>query len=185
MSMEDEPCPYSVLAPIGEGASGVTYLAQPLTGPGGFVALKILRPRDDVDAVLSRYHYWKTALAKVQHPSAGRLLGIGPTADGLLYVASEYVAGWPLTILGSHATVKMDQRVEIASQLTGAIESAHAVGVVHLGLDASKIKISTANGPHATILGLGSSLIVDGAEGSPEVDRRALAAIVRELVAEP
>jgi hypothetical protein len=183
LSIEDEPCPYSVLAPIGEGSSGVTYLAQARSGPAGYVALKILGPRDDVDAVLSRYHQWKTALAKVRHPSAARLLGIGPTPDGHLYVASEYVAGWPLTALESHATVRMDERVEIASQLTGAIDSAHAAGVVHLRLDASKVKISTAHGPHATILGLGSSLIVDGAEGSPEVDRRALAAIVRELVA--
>ena len=32
LSMDDEPCPYQVLAPIGEGSSGVTYLAQALTG---------------------------------------------------------------------------------------------------------------------------------------------------------
>ena len=133
--MDDEPCPYQVLAPIGEGSSGVTYLAQALTGVGGYVALKILRPRDDVDAVLSRYQHWKAALARIQHPGVGKLLDVGLTADGLLYVASEYVAGWPLTALGSHASMGTDERVEIARQLTAAIDAAHAAGVVHLKLD--------------------------------------------------
>ena len=93
-------------------------------------------------------------------------------------MASEYVAGWPLTALGSHASMGEDERVEIARQLTAAIDAAHAAGVVHLKLDSSKVKISTANGPHATILGLGSAVIVDGAEEATtgDVDRLALAA---------
>ena len=185
LSMDDVPCPYQVMAPIGEDSCGVTYLAQALTGARGYVALKVLGSRDDVDGVLSRYQHWKPALARIQHPSVGQLLDVGLTAEGLLYVASEYVAGWPLTALGSRASMSMDERVEIASQLTGAIDAAHAAGVVHLKLDTSKVKISTANGPRATILGLGSSLIVDGAHGKPDVDRLALARIIRELGIEP
>ena len=181
LSMGDEPCPYQVLAPIGEGSRGVTYLAQALTGTRGHVALKVLGPNDDVDAVLSRYRRWKPALARIQHPSIANLLDVGLTAEGLLYVASEYVAGWPLTAVASRASVGMRERVEIARQLTGAIDAAHAAGVVHLKLDASTVKISMANGPRATILGLGSSLIVDGATGEPDVDRLALADIIREL----
>ena len=177
----DEPCPYQVLAPIGEDASGVTYLAQALTGARGYVALKILGPRDDVDGVLSRYRHWKPALARVQHPSIGKLVDIDLTAEGLLYVASDYVAGWPLTSLGSRASMGMDARIEIARQLTNALGAAHAAGVVHLKLDLSKVKISTANGPRATILGFGSSLIIDGAIGQPDLDRLALARLIREL----
>jgi serine/threonine-protein kinase len=184
LSMADEPCPYQVLAPIGEGTSGVTYLAQAPSGAGGYVALKILKPRDDVDAVLSRYHHWKPALARIQHPSLGKLLAVGLTADGVLYLASEYVTGWPLTALGSHAALGKDERVEIARQLTAAIDAAHAAGVAHLKLDSSKVKISTATGPRAMILGLGSAVIVDGARGDNDrrdIDRLALASIVREL----
>ena len=79
----------------------------------------------------------------------------------------------------------MDGGVEMARQLTGAIDAAHAEGVVHLKLDTSTVKISTANGPHATILGLGRSLIVDGANGQPEVDQVALARLIRALGVEP
>ena len=179
--MDEEPCPYQVMAPMGEDSHGVTYLAQGLTRAHGYVALKIHGPRDDAEEVLSRYQRWKPALARVQHPSIGKLLDVGLTAEGRLYVASEYVAGWPLTALGSRASVGIDERAEIARQLTGAIDAAHAAGVVHLKLDASKVKISTANGPHAAILGLGSSLIVDGTEAQREPDLLALVRLIRDF----
>ena len=181
LSVDDEPCPYQVMAPMGEDSRGVTYLAQALTGARGHVALKVCGPRDDAEEVLSRYQRWKPALARVQHPSVGKLLDVGLTAEGRLYVASDYVPGWPLTSLGSRGSVGTAERVELARQLTDAVDASHAAGVVHLKLDTSKVKISTANGPHATILGLGSGLIVDGANGAPEVDRLALAHIVHEL----
>lgn len=181
LSTDDDPCPYQVMAPVGEDTHGVTYLAQALTGTRGYVALKVHGPRHDAEAVLSRYRQWKPALARVRHPSVARLLDVGLTADGRLYVASEYVAGWPLTALRSHAPVGIDERAELARQLTGAIDAVHGAGVVHLKLATSNVKVSMANGPHATILGLGSSLIVDGADGPPDVDRLALTAVIREL----
>lgn len=184
LAMEDEPCPYQVLAPIGEGSNGVTYLAQAVSGMGGYVALKILKPRDDVDAVLSRYRYWQAVLARITHPSVNRLLDVGLTAGGRLYVASEYVAGWPLDSLGSHAAIGSAERLELARQLTGAIDVAHQFGVVHLDLDASKVKVSMAAGLQASILGLGSRMIVDGVAGvasRPDLDRLALGRIVRLL----
>jgi hypothetical protein len=191
LAMDDEPCPYQVLAPIGAGASGVTYLAQAVTGVGGYVALKILKPGRDVDAVLSRYRYWKGALACIEHSSVAKLLDAGLTADGMLYLASDYVAGWPLTSLASHASIGRPERIELARQLTGAIDTAHQAGVTHLKLQASKVKVATAGGLRATILGLGCHAIVDGGDNADgvaawlESDRLALAKIIRELGIEP
>jgi eukaryotic-like serine/threonine-protein kinase len=184
LSMDDEP-PYRVLTPISDDAGGVTYLAQALTGARGHVALKVLGPRDDVDTVLSRYQHWKPVLAGIQHPGVGKLLDVGLTVEGQLYVASEYVAGWPLSSLGSRAGIDTAERVDIARQLTGAVEAAHAAGVVHLKLDASRMKISMANGTSATILGFGSSLVIDGTDGHPDVDRLALARILVQFGLEP
>ncbi len=142
LSMDDEPCPYQVMAPMSEDSDGVTYLAQALTGWRGYVALKVYGLRDDTQAVLSRYRLWKPALARVLHPSAGKLLDVGLTAEGLLYVASEYVAGWPLTALGTRVSVGIGDRATMARQLIGAIAAAHAAGVVHMKLDTSKVSVS-------------------------------------------
>jgi|KBSSwiS6_1023812.scaffolds.fasta_scaffold01184_3 hypothetical protein len=180
LAMGDEPCPYQVIAPIDEDAGGITYLAQGITRSHRQVALKIHGWRDDTEQVMSRYQRWKPVLARVRQRSASTLLDVGLTADGFLYQASEYVPGWPLSALESHS-VGMTDRKELARQLTAALDDAHAAGVVHLKLDTSKVKISTASSPHATILGLGSGLVVDGLEGSPDVDRLALTRILHQL----
>jgi serine/threonine-protein kinase len=170
-----------VLAPISEDSQSVIYLAHPLAGARGIVALKIYHSRDDAGAVLSRYEIWKPILATLRHPSLVKMLDVGLTTDGLLYVASAYVAGWPLTNLGSHSSIGLAERIEIAKQLTDAVSAAHAAGLAHLKLSASKIKVSTTNGLQATVHGLGSALIVDGVTGQPFADRVALAHIIREL----
>src|SRR5262245_15515782 len=105
VAMDDEPCPYQVMAPISEDTRGVTYLAQGLTGTRGYVALKVYGHRDDVDVVLSRYRSWKPALTGIDHPGVSKLLDVGLTAEGLLYIASGYVDGWPLTALNAHPSV--------------------------------------------------------------------------------
>jgi serine/threonine protein kinase len=180
LSADDEPCPYQVMTPIDDDSNGVTYLAQALTGARTLVALKICHPREDAETVLSRYGRWQPALAEMQHPSAGKLLDVGLTAEGRLYVATAYVPGRPLTALASRV-LSMSDRLELAHQITGAVAAAHAAGVVHLKLSSSKVKISTANGARATVLGFGAALVVDGMDGPPDLDRRALARIIQEL----
>jgi hypothetical protein len=170
---------------MAEGVNRVTYLAQALTGSGGLVALELHGARDDVADVRARYRQWQPILDGIRHAGLARLLDVGATADGRLYVASEYVAGWPLSALRDDGTMGIDDRQELGHQITAAIDAAHAAGIVHLRLIPAKIKISTAHGPRATILGLGRSLIVDNAWGDPEVDRAALSAVLRLLDAEP
>ena len=180
LSAGDEPCPYQVLTPIGDGSKGVTYLAQALTGTRRLVALTLCHPREDAERVLSRYARWQPALARIRHPSAGTLLDAGLTAEGGLYVATAYVPGWPLTALASRA-LGMSDRLELAHQMKEAVAAAHAEGIVHLKLGSSKVKISTANGPRAALLGFGAGLVVDGLEGPPDLDVLAVGRIIQEL----
>jgi serine/threonine protein kinase len=183
LSQDDEPCPYRVLAPMSEDATGVTYLAQSLSGARGYVALKVHDRCDDLEAVLERYDRWKPALDGLHHASIARLIDVDITAEGLLYVASEFVAGWPLTVLKSYS-LPSDVRQVMAQQLADAIAAAHAAGVAHMALDSARIKISTANGPRATLLGLGTPLIVAGAEPWPEADVEPLRRLIHTLVRE-
>ena len=176
----DELCPYQVMTPIDEDSNGVTYLAQALTGARQLVALKLCHPREDAETVLSRYGRWQPALARMQHPSAGKLLDVGLNADGRLYVATAYATGRALTALASRV-ISLSDRLELARQMTGAVAAAHAAGIVHLKLTVSRVKISTVNGPRATLLGFGSGLVVDGMDGPPDLDLLALARIIQEL----
>ncbi|MGQ0733889.1 MAG: hypothetical protein ACT4QD_09565 [Acidobacteriota bacterium] len=159
----------------------MTCLAQALTRASGLVVLKVYRACEEADAILARYQRWKPALSRIEHPAVGTLLDVGLTGDGHIYAASAYVAGRPLTPATVRSSVPLLLRRPIVKQLGDAVDAAHAAGVVHLGLTASKVKLATTTVPHATILGFGSRVIIDGEEGSPDEDRRALAHLVREV----
>ena len=98
-----------------------------------------------------------------------------------MYVASEYVAGTPLFELVSRQPLDRAGVAEIARQMTEAVGAAHAAGVVHLDLDGSKVKVSTAGGLRASITGFGLSVIVEGRVGGPDTDLAALDILIRQL----
>jgi hypothetical protein len=177
----DDPCPYQVLTPIAESPHAVTYLAQALIGTRGYVALKIYGPRPDTDAILERYRRWAPVLEGVRHHAFSRLLNVHLTAQGQLYTATEYVHGWPMTAIDGRPSIDADTRLELAHQLVAAIEAAHDADVAHLELTPAKVKFSTATSVRTTVLGLGSSLIVDGASARPDQDVAALVRLVRRL----
>ena len=180
-SMDDEVCPYQVLAPIEQDAHGITYLAERYANSvRGYVALTVVAGGDG-EAVLSRFHELRPALARLQHPGAGKVLDAGSTADGSVYVASEYIAGATLAEMASRPSLERSQRAAIASQMTEIVGAAHAAGVVHLDLDRSKVRVSTAGGPRASITGFGLSVIVAGRAGSPDTDLVAVDTLIRQL----
>jgi serine/threonine-protein kinase len=179
--MDDEAWPYQVLAPIEQDAQGITYLAERSAGRvRGFVALTVVVGGNG-EAILSRFHALKPALARLQHPGASKVLDAGSTPDGSVYVASEYVAGPTLSEMASRQPLERAERAEVARQLTEAVGAAHAAGVLHLDLDGSKVRVSTAGGLRAWITGFGVSVIVAGRAGSPDTDLVALDTLIRQL----
>jgi eukaryotic-like serine/threonine-protein kinase len=180
-SVDDEAWPYQVLAPIAQDARGITYLAERDThGVRGFVALTVV-VGGDREAMLSRFRELKPALARLQHPGAAKVLDAGSAPDGSIYVASEYVAGPTLTEMVARRSLDRAERTEIARQMTEAVAAAHAAGVVHLDLDGSKVRVSTAAELRAWITGFGVSVIVAGRAGGPETDLGALDALIRQV----
>ena len=172
-----DSCPYHIVAPIAESRTGTTYLAQPIHGRG-VVALKIFGDRDDADDVLARFARLKPAFARVNHPGIARLLDVGLTDGGLLYLAAHFVPGWQLNAIDDHKSISHDGRLEIARQLTSAVDAIHEAGLAHLAIDGSNIRVSTAGGIRATLIGFGARMIVEGAEPSRVQDRDALARLL-------
>jgi serine/threonine-protein kinase len=172
--------PYQIVTLMARDAQGVTYLARP-AGAAGHVALKILGPRDDAGAILDRARVWTTRLAQVRHPHIARLLDAGPAAEACVYIAAEYIAGPALAVPACRERLTRADRVAVLAQLADALETLGALGIAHLRLDASHVKIAARDGVHATLIGLGTGLIVDGLLPQPERDIEALAVIARDL----
>jgi serine/threonine protein kinase len=176
----DGACPYRVLAPIAESSASVTYLAQALRGSRRYVALKVFDGHEHVSGALARFERWKPMLDGIQHPSVARLLDAGTTPEGLLYLASEFIPGWPLT---AARTAALERRVRqtLAWQLADAVAAIHAVGAAHLALAPCRVKVSTASGPRATIVGVGVALVAGDRDCDANEDLPALLALIRQL----
>ena len=175
-----DPCPYRIVAPLAEGRGGTTYLAQRRRG-GGLAALKIFTRRSELDQILRRYERLKPAISRVRHAAVAPLLDAGTTDDDLLFVSSRFVPGWPLSAIDSHG-FGAEGRAEIARQLTAAVAAIHAAGLAHLAINAANVRISAGGVVRASLIGLGTRLIVDGLAPSPEADRFALDSVLRQLL---
>lgn len=175
----DESLPYDLVTILAQDADAVTYLARGFVS-SAHLALKIAAA-PDVAPILSRIHAWKPRLETLRHPGISRLVDAGPAGIGRFYLATEYVAGSSLDYLLRHRTVTPADRTVIARQVAEALAVIHAQGLAHMRLSASRIKVAVGGGVRATILGVGSGMIVGGLSPQPELDLAAFTAVCREL----
>jgi serine/threonine protein kinase len=168
--------PYQIVTLIERHADGATYLAH-RAGASAHVALRIIGPRHDGPAILNRARVWETALARVRNPHIARLLDAGPAADHSVYLAAEFIGGPSLALSSCREQLTTADRQAVVAQLAAAIAVLHERGLTHLKLDTSHVKIRVDDGVHATMIGLGTALIVDGLAPNPKQDLDALASL--------
>jgi serine/threonine protein kinase len=170
---------YQTVSLIAEDSGAAVYLAH--TAAPGYVALKRFARCDDAHGVMARFGRWHTALVSLRNPHVAPLFDAGVTTQGAVYVVSRYVGGSPLASAAARTHLSAADRAALGGQLTEAVAAIHRAGLVHLKLDASKLKVSRSGGVHLTVLGVGSALVVDGMEGGAECDRAAVARIASEF----
>jgi serine/threonine protein kinase len=181
LSLEEGAAGYRILTVIGGDADAVTYLAEPASGHERFVALKVIGPRRDVDDVLARYARWRPAFDGLGHPAIRRVFGMGQVDASHCYVASEYVTGQSLSPLASHARLTQAQCEDVLAGIRSALAVAHAAGIFHLNLTASRVRVRTAGATAVKVLGFDTRTVIDGAVGRAEDDVTALERIATSL----
>jgi serine/threonine-protein kinase len=137
---------YRVDAVLGEGASGVVYLARREgEGEGERLALKVIHRHLCGDRqIYRRFHREASILKRLDGPHLVRLLDF-VEHDGLLMIALEYVEGTSLeALLEREAPLDPGRAVEIGLQICAALEAAHAAGVVHRDLKPGNVLLQAA-----------------------------------------
>lgn len=121
---------YQILERVGVGGMGEVYLAKD-TRLSRNVALKILpiQYTQDQDR-LQRFKNEAMAAARLNHQNIITVYEI-EVADGIHFIATEYI--WGATLRGqlNQGRMKPDQALEVAIQVAQVIEAAHAEGIVH------------------------------------------------------
>ena len=148
--------PYEILSPIGAGGMGEVYRARdPRLNRD--VAIKRLKSNHS-----ARFEQEARAVAALNHPHICQIYDVGPD-----YLVLEYVEGAP--IQGPMAEA---DAVRTALQIAGALEAAHAKGILHRDLKPGNI-LMTAGGAKLLDFGLAKLVSDDqatltiGVSGTP------------------
>lgn len=157
---------------LGEGAMAHVYLAHD-TQIERRVAIKVLKPalRED-EEVVRRFLGESRAAGMLSHPNIVTIHDVGE-ADGVPYIAMEYLDGEPLDVLldrGGRMTP--EQVLRLGSQLASALALAHGSGVVHRDLKPSNI-IVCDKGKTAKLVDFGIARVDESdEEGADQAMRR-------------
>jgi eukaryotic-like serine/threonine-protein kinase len=121
---------YRVESELGQGGMATVYLAHDLKHDRD-VAIKVLR--DDVAASVGRDRFLREIrlAAKLSHPHILPLYDSGD-AEGTLFYVMPVVEGQSLRErLDTQRQLPIADAVRIASEVAGALEHAHRVGIIH------------------------------------------------------
>ncbi len=159
---------FQLLRVLGEGAQSVVWL--------GFdprlerqVAIKLPRASAKVDAeTLQQWLRAARSVGRITHPNIVPLFE-ADVLDQQPYLVFEYVAGPTLAEhLRERGALPPSEAVEMMLGILGALQAAHAAGVVHLDLKPSNILIDPGGQPRVTDFGIAARLAEPeaGATGS-------------------
>src|SRR5262245_49163495 len=121
---------YQVTEKLGEGGMGVVYRALDtrLNRP---VAIKVLPATAGTDSArLARFVREARAASALNHPNIITVHDVD-TADGVTFIAMEYVAGRTLADLIGRRGLLLGDALKYAIQIADALAAAHAAGIVH------------------------------------------------------
>jgi len=157
---------YQVERRLGVGGMGEVYLARHLL-MGRLCALKLMAPdlSHDPDAV-SRFNREASSASRISHPNVCTVYDFGLTAEGLVYLAMEYVEGRTLSELLAHeGPLPLSRAAGLLEQCAAGLAAAHELGIVHRDLKPDNIMVLSSGGRESEAIKLVDFGIAKAIEG--------------------
>jgi eukaryotic-like serine/threonine-protein kinase len=157
--------PYEILALLGAGGMGEVYKARD-TRLDRTVAVKVLPPDVAIDPERrARFEREARAVATLQHPNICTIHDVGMTTESVSFLVMELLHGETLQHRLARGPLDDGEFVEIATALTGALDAAHASGIVHRDIKPANIFL-TSHGPKILDFGLAKAMVHEPVAGA-------------------
>ena len=154
---------YRIEELINEGGMGAVYRATHVL-MDKTVAVKVLHPALAADdKIVARFSREARAASRISHPHALSVTDFGEDKGGVVFLVMEYLNGQTLKeVIRNESPMPLPRIVEIIRQVCGALEAAHAEGVVHRDLKSDNIMlIDVGGGDWAKVLDFGIAKITE------------------------
>ena len=132
---------YEIVGPLGAGGMGEVYRARD-SKLKREVAIKVLPDAFSRDAErAARFQREAEILASLNHPHIAAIYDLVESGE-TRFLVLELVEGETLAERIARGPLQIDKTIEIARQMTEALESAHERGIIHRDLKPANVKIT-------------------------------------------
>ncbi len=142
---------YPLLGVLGSGAMGTVYRSvQPLVERP--VAVKVVAAAPDGTSLTDkRFLREAKAVASLDHPAIVTLYDFGVDPDGTAYMVMEQVRGSTLAFELDRGRFPPRLYVDLLLEVLGALQAAHAHGLVHRDLKPENVMVLDEPTPHTRV----------------------------------
>ena len=145
---------YEVQNKLGEGGMSYVYLAREINS-GETVAIKVLSPKLAADkSSVERLRREAGLAMRLDHPNVCRILRLGESEDGLIYLVMPYLKGELLSdreVKGG--PMDMELGVRLLKQVCAGLHHAHELQIIHRDLKPENIMlVSEDNGDDKAVV---------------------------------
>jgi serine/threonine-protein kinase len=133
---------YEVGKRLGEGGMSYVYLARDVTN-GETVAIKVLTPKlmEDRSSV-ERLRREAGLAMRLEHPNVCRILRLGETEDGLIYLVMPYLPGELLSDREvRQGALPLELGMPLLSQMCRGLQHAHDLQIIHRDLKPENVML--------------------------------------------
>jgi serine/threonine protein kinase len=148
---------YQVTGELGRGGMGVVYVGLD-ERTGRRVAIKTLPPQlADNKVAVKRLERESRLLTALEHPNIATILS-REDAAGRVFLTLELIPGETLADRLDRGRPPVDEALRICSQVTAALEAAHARDIIHRDVKPANIKITPSGQVKVLDFGIGKAL---------------------------
>jgi serine/threonine protein kinase len=163
---------YRIEERISEGGMGTVYRATHVLMEKA-VAIKVLHPSLAADdKIVARFTREAKAASRISNPHALNVTDFGESENGIVFLVMEYLRGKTLKeVIRGEGPMPLERVVEVTRQICGALDAAHAEGVVHRDLKSDNIMLEEVAGGNdwAKVLDFGIAKILETEGPDPEL----------------